>query len=1073
MKKLFLRSVLFLGLFLVGFASNAFASDEDITLDFFLKISQYTGNAGGQVAMSNYNQEGSRATDWKKEQYVRMEADKRGDTKYNQVTIYAKANEGYTFLYWADVDSKTSKPDAAQTTKEVTLYDGLWGYYIKRQLCSNPGALKGDDGYEAYFHYHVKGTFLEEHHFGYTLYAVFEPNPYTITFDGNGTTVTPASKTVKYNEAYGTLPTPEKIGYTFDGWFKADGTTQVHAADIKNTLGDETLTAHWTEQTYTIHFVDMEEGKTIADTTYSVAEGHMPNLPVATYQLSATDKYFAGYYTMPNGAGDRVYKGISADGTNLDLVAARTLSADLTLYAHYSHVHHDMYWDYSYINHNEAGNPWVTMMQEDATDRIQYARLTFNHANGEAFKSVILYTENPTNKTVTLTSDFSTHTTALANIHLYIDESTPSGTKIVKSADGEYKVNFTDEELSDFHSYTFEAIKNPTQEGVYEVAPMWTVTTEKNTHNTILTFSGSSAENSFSQSWSVTLDGLLINPDVIYVMPLFASSFEGGKPTSWAAISQIAHTAGVPCTKASEAGGKATYNGSYLVWKESTYAIGLVGFNLGGKDYWMNTTNPGEFADFYNSANYTSTGDSITVNPGTNPNGSTGASTDLTIKMTVPASAIPVIRFQANGGVLSAGTPSYLVANYGATVNLTDSGYTATRENYTFKGWKTAASEGGQDVTSLTANRAYTLEAQWLGDAHTVTLHHNDGTTATETVTANYMAAMPTITAPTRTGYTFKGYWDVDDVKYYDENAASAHVYDKTDNSDLYAGWEANTYTVTLAYNDGTTDTETVTATYGEPLADVTVPTWYGHAFLGYFDGADATATKYVDAEGHCIKAWDKADNATLTAHWQLVELVVDANQDPLNTADYYTTFYVSNTAYQIATENVTIYIATSATAGSLYLKSVSGNIIPAGEAVLLQATQNKIHLAPVETNLEKNIENVFEGVDEVTPQSADYTYYVFGIDNTNVVGFYRYEWTDGEGEHRPDLAEHKAYYAAPVGSPLASPRRYVLNKSNVVTDVENVNVNANVNVNKYLINGQLVIERDGKRYNVQGAVIK
>ena len=50
--------------------------------------------------------------------------------------------------------------------------------------------------------------------------AVFEiSSNYTVTFDPNGGMVSPASKSVTRGSTYGSLPTPTREGYTFDGWY--------------------------------------------------------------------------------------------------------------------------------------------------------------------------------------------------------------------------------------------------------------------------------------------------------------------------------------------------------------------------------------------------------------------------------------------------------------------------------------------------------------------------------------------------------------------------------------------------------------------------------------------------------------------------------------------------------------------------------------------------------------------------------------------------------------------------------------------------------------------------------------
>lgn len=51
------------------------------------------------------------------------------------------------------------------------------------------------------------------------LYAVWQQEQYTVTFDANKGSVNPSNTKVTYNSKYGTLPTPTREGYTFDGWY--------------------------------------------------------------------------------------------------------------------------------------------------------------------------------------------------------------------------------------------------------------------------------------------------------------------------------------------------------------------------------------------------------------------------------------------------------------------------------------------------------------------------------------------------------------------------------------------------------------------------------------------------------------------------------------------------------------------------------------------------------------------------------------------------------------------------------------------------------------------------------------
>ena len=71
--------------------------------------------------------------------------------------------------------------------------------------------------------------------------ANWKANEYTLSFNANGGTVSPASERVTYDAPYA-LPTPERTGYTFAGWYK--GIMRYSDGYWKNT-GDVTLIAKW------------------------------------------------------------------------------------------------------------------------------------------------------------------------------------------------------------------------------------------------------------------------------------------------------------------------------------------------------------------------------------------------------------------------------------------------------------------------------------------------------------------------------------------------------------------------------------------------------------------------------------------------------------------------------------------------------------------------------------------------------------------------------------------------------------------------------------------------------------
>jgi len=92
------------------------------------------------------------------------------------------------------------------------------------------------------------------------LYAKFEINHYTVTFNSYGGTAV-ESQTVDWNTS-ATLTTPTRVGYTFKGWFLPDGTQYTNQAIKENT----TLTARWEVVMCTVTFYvggEIYETKTV------------------------------------------------------------------------------------------------------------------------------------------------------------------------------------------------------------------------------------------------------------------------------------------------------------------------------------------------------------------------------------------------------------------------------------------------------------------------------------------------------------------------------------------------------------------------------------------------------------------------------------------------------------------------------------------------------------------------------------------------------------------------------------------------------------------------------------------
>lgn len=276
---------------------------------------------------------------------------------------------GYIFAAWYDADGKLGKPEGNLVTADtvvstdtiIKVKDGLeqpmtlYAWYnpmqIKLTFDPAPGKPLESDTLTATFDkpFSTAGTFPVGSREGYTLrawhigavdgpvlngkdickltadttlYAEYAPNIYVVRFDvAGGDPLKQGTILVTYDSTYGTLPTPTRTGYTFDGWFDLEGRKVEN--DTPVTITDaQTLTAHWTAKSYTVNF-NVNGGNALADgdKTRSVAyDAPYGKLPTPTRPGSFA---FDGWFTA-------IDAGI--------LVTAETVfkaTSDMTLYAHW------------------------------------------------------------------------------------------------------------------------------------------------------------------------------------------------------------------------------------------------------------------------------------------------------------------------------------------------------------------------------------------------------------------------------------------------------------------------------------------------------------------------------------------------------------------------------------------------------------------------------------------------------------------------------------------------------------------------------------------------------------------
>ena len=151
------------------------------------------------------------------------------------------------------------------------------------------------------------------------------------------------------------------------------------------------------------------------------------------------------------------------------------------------------------------------------------------------------------------------------------------------------------------------------------------------------------------------------------------------------------------------------------------------------------------------------------------------------------------------------------------------------------------------------------LTANWEANKYTVTLDNQSATNAgTTSVTATYDSAMPAITVPTRTGYTFGGYFSEPEgngTQYYNANGTSARTWNIANDATLYAKWTINTATITIkkdgsnwsssemnvALYNGTTEAYSPITASGATVTFSAVVNGTYNVYAGKNDGAKTT----------------------------------------------------------------------------------------------------------------------------------------------------------------------------------------------------------------------------------------
>lgn len=228
------------------------------------------------------------------------------------------------------------------------------------------------------------------------------------------------------------------------------------------------------------------------------------------------------------------------------------------------------------------------------------------------------------------------------------------------------------------------------------------------------------------------------------------------------------------------------------------------------------------------------------------------------------------IAFNANNG---SGTMANQTITHGTAVNLNANLY--TRANYVFHRWATAADGTGttyNNLAQVTLTAGATLYAQWTANTYVVTYSYNNATGGNSTATSSFTTGGTAIVlpTPTRTGYTFAG-WFSDAGLSSSIGLAGANYSPagSTLSLNAYAKWTAVDYTFTYDGNSadsGSVPTETSkqitqTATVSANTGSLVRA---GYTFSGWNTQSNGGGTTYLSGSIFTVQS----SNVTLYAKW-------------------------------------------------------------------------------------------------------------------------------------------------------------------------------------------------------------
>lgn len=751
-----------------------------------------------------------------------------------------------------------------------------------------------------------------------TLYAVWKPVEYTITYNGceAAANANPAAYTVESETI--TLSAPVKAGYVFGGWYdNAEFAGTAVTTIAKGSTGNITLYAKWTAEsaTYKVeHYKEALDGSfTLAETenlTATAGAVVTPQVkaytgftaPVAQSVSVEADgttvvryEYTRNTYTITLNAGE----GTLPDGVSVTITAKYEASIILPVPVRTGYGFNGWY--------NGATAFEASVMPA------QNLTLTASYVEGQYNYTVNHYQQNVDGNGYTLfasvvkTAAIDTQVEAALNSYEGFSASTVAQTITISADESKNVVDYYYTRNKYTLSWNLDGgtASGYTQGDVYYgatvIAPQPVKTgysyTWDQTPVTVMP-----AENiSYTASWTANTYAVMFNANGGAVAD---GSIETRNVAFNASYSELATLTKAGYTfdgwfTAAEGGSKVTAETAMTVAQDHTlyaqftavtYAISYNGIqgatHTNPKSYGVATgavtlteaVKAGyTFAGWYENAEFS--GSAVTVIP-------TDSAKDIVLYAKWVENSYTVI-FHANNGDNATSKQQFTYTESKAL-----DANTFTKAGYEFKGWSvdntaTKPSYTNEQVVSgLTgsANGEVHLYAVWGLVEYAILYENMDGAANAEDNPTSFTEKANVITLHDpegKTGYTFGG-WYMD-----------AGLTDKVTGSltltsyrtwTFYAKWTANLYTITFDSCLGdTVPTETMLMTYDQAanltlLSEMSAFTKYGYTFKGWSTAKDGGV---VYTDGQNVTNLAASGNITLYAVWELNEYTISYDLSP------------------------------------------------------------------------------------------------------------------------------------------------------------------------------------------------